>query len=147
MGYKLHSIEEEKQMVREYIEGVSVKTLMIKYGYKTKQNNRQGMIELFALAFRDNPKIINDYATVCEMESFQIVRNERSGSEKAQATGGAHDDLVMACCGFYLCRGSQKAIPFQEEQSKKYSIEEIELKLLERKKPETNRRVYNGKVS
>lgn len=38
MGYKLHSIEEEKQMVREYIEGVSVKTLMIKYGYKTKKS-------------------------------------------------------------------------------------------------------------
>lgn len=38
MGYKLHSTEEEKQMVQEYISGVPVKTLMIKYGYKTKKS-------------------------------------------------------------------------------------------------------------
>lgn len=38
MGYKLHSIEEEQQMVQEYISGVPVKTLMIKYGYKTKKS-------------------------------------------------------------------------------------------------------------
>ena len=38
MGYKLHSIEEEKQMVQEYISGVPVQTLMTKYGYKTKKS-------------------------------------------------------------------------------------------------------------
>lgn len=38
MGYKLHSIEEEKQMVKEYINGTPVTTLMIKYGYKTKKS-------------------------------------------------------------------------------------------------------------
>lgn len=38
MGYKLHSDEEEKQMVQEYIQGVPVKTLMLKYGYKTKKS-------------------------------------------------------------------------------------------------------------
>ena len=38
MGYKLHSTEEEKQMVQEYISGVPVKTLMIKYRYKTKKS-------------------------------------------------------------------------------------------------------------
>lgn len=38
MGYKLHSTEEEKQMVQEYMNGVPVKTLMIKYGYKTKKS-------------------------------------------------------------------------------------------------------------
>ena len=38
MGYKLHSIEEEKEMVQEYINGVPVKTLMTKYGYKTKKS-------------------------------------------------------------------------------------------------------------
>lgn len=38
MGYKLHSTEEEKQMVQEYINGASVKNLMAKYGYKTKKS-------------------------------------------------------------------------------------------------------------
>lgn len=81
-----------------------------KLGYKTKQNNRQGMIEQFAEAFRDNPKIISDYETICEMENFQVVRNDTTGKEKAQATQGKHDDLVMAMCGFYLCRGSQTTL-------------------------------------
>ena len=38
MGYKLHSTQEEKQMVQEYINGASVKNLMAKYGYKTKKS-------------------------------------------------------------------------------------------------------------
>ncbi len=84
-----------------------------KFGYKTKQNNRQLQIELFAESFRDNPRIIRDYDTICEMESFQVVRNDTTGKEKAQATGGAHDDLVMSMCGFYLCRGSQRATPLK----------------------------------
>ena len=82
-----------------------------KFGYKTKQNNRQLQIEMFAEAFRDNPKIVRDYDTICEMESFQIVRNDNTKKEKAQAIGGAHDDLVMSFCGYYLCRTTQRAIP------------------------------------
>jgi len=38
MGYKLHSVEEEKQLVQEYINGVPVNVLMVKYGYKTKKS-------------------------------------------------------------------------------------------------------------
>jgi len=84
-----------------------------KLGYKTKQTNRQAQIESFAEAFRDDPSMINDYETICEMESFQIVRNEQTQKEKAQAIGGAHDDLVMAYGGYFLCRGAQKAIPIK----------------------------------
>ena len=90
-----------------------------KFGYKTKQNNRQVQIELFAEAFRDNPRMIRDYETICEMESFQVVRNETTGKEKAQAIGGKHDDLVMAMCGALYCRNSQRAIPTQKVEIKK----------------------------
>lgn len=38
MGYKIHTTEEEKQMVKEYIAGTPVKILMQKYGYKTKKS-------------------------------------------------------------------------------------------------------------
>lgn len=38
MGYKIHSIEEEKKMVEEYIKGTPVKVLIEKYGYKTKKS-------------------------------------------------------------------------------------------------------------
>lgn len=83
-----------------------------KFGFKTKQNNRQYMIDLFKIAFRENPRIINDYETICEMEAFQVVKNSK-GKEKAEATGGKHDDLVMSACGFYLCRGAQTSVPKQ----------------------------------
>ena len=38
MGYKIHSIEEEQQMVAEYMSGVPVNVLLEKYGYKTKKS-------------------------------------------------------------------------------------------------------------
>lgn len=97
---------------------------MNKFGYKTKQNNRTYMIDLFKTAFRDNPAIINDYDTICEMESFQLVRH-LNGKEKQEAVGGSHDDLVMACCGFYLCRGAQTCIPNVKVSKKSMSIDEL----------------------
>lgn len=59
MGYKLHSIEEEKQMVQEYIDGVPVHVLMTKYGYKTKKS------------ITDKVKKYNS------IEAIEIARNNR----------------------------------------------------------------------
>lgn len=95
-----------------------------KFGYKTKQNNRTYMIDLFKVAFRDNPEIINDYETICEMETFQLVKH-LNGKEKQEAVGGSHDDLVMACCGFFLCRGAQTCIPNVKVTPKNMSIDEL----------------------
>jgi len=88
-----------------------------KLGFKTKQNNRTYMIDLFALSFRDNPRMINDYKTLCEMENFQVVRSD-TGKEKLEAISGEHDDLVMAMCGAFLCRNQQRAVPYEEEKLK-----------------------------
>lgn len=79
-----------------------------KLGYMTKTNNRQYMIDLFKIAFRKNPEIISDYETICEMENFEIVKHA-GGKEKSEAANGSHDDLVMACCGVFLSRGSQRS--------------------------------------
>ena len=95
-----------------------------KFGYKTKQNNRTYMIDLFKVAFRDNPNIINDYETICEMESFQLIKH-LNGKEKQEAVGGSHDDLVMACCGFFLCRGMQTCVPNVKAAPRKMSIDEL----------------------
>lgn len=94
---------------------------MNKFGYKTKQNNRTYMIDLFKIAFRENPRIINDYETICEMEAFQVIKHA-NGKEKAEAAGGEHDDLVMAACGFYLCRGSQNCVPSVANNNKSERI-------------------------
>lgn len=116
-----------------------------KYGFKTKQNNRQYMIDLFKIAFRENPKIINDYETLCEMESFQVVMHT-NGKEKAEASGGSHDDLVMAACGFFLCRGQQTSVVRTDIPKKAKTIEELEAIINEmndkKRKNEQNRSVY-----
>ena len=97
------------------------------------------MIQLFAEAFKENSSIINDYETIVEMEAFQYVQvNKKRLDEKAQATGGNHDDLVMSICGFFLCRHQQQAIPFKEPIKKTQSIEEIERKIEERRRKDNN---------
>lgn len=106
---------------------------MNKFGYKTKQNNRTYMIDLFKQAFRDNPQIINDYDTICEMETFQIVKMN-SGKEKAEAVGGHHDDLVMSCCGFFLCRGAQSCVPNSKNIKHVLTVDELENKVMENRK-------------
>ena len=50
--------------------------------------------------------MISDWDTLCEMENFQIVRNERTGKEKAEATSGNHDDHVTSLFGIFLARRS-----------------------------------------
>lgn len=87
-----------------------------KYGYKTKQNNRNYMIDLFRLAFRENPECITSYEALCEMETFQVVRNNNTGKEKIEAAGKGHDDIVMAICGYYYCRHAQTTIVIQKEK-------------------------------
>jgi len=114
-----------------------------KLGYKTKQNNRQTMIDMFREAFRDDPRMINDFETICEMENFQITRTA-TGKEKAVASGDNHDDLVMSICGYFLCRSMQRAIPFKDEYKKKDSIAEIERKVEERRRNLSSvKRVYS----
>lgn len=74
-------------------------------GWRTTPSNRQNMIDSFKIAFRESDgKIVNDYETLCEMESFQYRKSGISQTEKAQAIGGAHDDLVMAYCGYFHCK-------------------------------------------
>lgn len=116
------------------------------FGYKTKQNNRLVMIDEFAEGFRDNPEIINDWNTICEMENFQVVKNDSTQKEKVQAISGAHDDLVMSACGFFLCRHAQRAIPVDVGNlGRKTSIEELDERITQIRRNQNNqpeRRVY-----
>ena len=59
------------------------------------------------------------------METFQVVRNDKTAKEKVQATNGNHDDLVMAMCGIFLCRHNQLAIPINRNENK--SIETLRM--------------------
>lgn len=97
-------------------------------GYKTKTSNREYMINLTVNAFRDDYQMISDWDTLCEMENFQIVRNERTGKEKAVATSGNHDDHITALFGIFLARRSmiQTTIINEKTTSAQKSIEQLE---------------------
>ncbi|MCI1244475.1 MAG: hypothetical protein LKG11_00745 [Bacilli bacterium] len=116
-------------------------TVKVSYGHKTTKGNRQFMIDSFAMAFRQDPTIVSDYDTICEMESFQLVeRYDGKGnvtSSKQEAAGGAHDDLVMAFAAFYLVRGQQSAVPDKgsDASGRKMTLEEID-EAVERKSRE-----------
>jgi len=75
-----------------------------KWGWRTDVNNRDNMLKSFREGFRANYRIVNDFETVSEMETFQWQKSGITASQKAQALRGKHDDLVMAYAGFYYCR-------------------------------------------
>lgn len=97
-------------------------------GYKTKTSNREYMINLTVNAFRDDYQMISDWDTLCEMENFQIVRNERTGKEKAVATSGNHDDHITALFGIFLARRSmiQTTLVNEKIVDAQKSIEQLE---------------------
>lgn len=78
-----------------------------RFGYKTKQNNKNPMVTMLKLAFRDNYRMINDLQTLSEMEEFEVFKNLNTQKETYRAGGSAHDDLVMSLCGCFYIRSSQ----------------------------------------
>lgn len=117
----------------------SVETLSVRYedklGYKTKSSNKEYLTDLVQKAFRDKPDFINDYETLCEMETFQVVRLGKNGKEQRAAVGGGHDDRVMALCGIFLARRSmlQTTLITEESNKRATTIEELELLLDQRR--------------
>lgn len=74
-------------------------------GHSTTRGNRDKMINDFVIAFRDNPEMIEDYDTLCQMEAFSRVVNARTGKVKIEANSSAvHDDKVMSIVPFWTVR-------------------------------------------
>lgn len=90
-----------------------------RYGYRTDITNRRPMIDMFKIAFREHPSMVNDYETICEMEGFQNQPSGREGKEKAMAMAGFHDDLIMAMAGFFWVRGSFPCLIQQDPPKRK----------------------------
>lgn len=109
------------------------RTVKTQFGHKTLKNNRQFQIDSLATDFEENPSFVNDYDTICEMETFTIVEHlDKDGnvtSAKQEAAGGAHDDLVMSLAAFYLVRNQQTTLISVDERTEGslgQSFEEIE---------------------
>ena len=77
-------------------------------GHKLTPANRDYLIDTFVEIFTSNPRIINDYDTICELETFQnVAKYDRSGkvsSIKREAVGNNHDDLVMSLIPLSMVR-------------------------------------------
>lgn len=109
-----------------------------RFGHQTTKGNRQMMIEMFRIAFRENPRMICDYETLCQMETFQRVEHtSKTGSKtyKDEAVHGEHDDLVMTCCAFFVVRVQQSAVKVgsQKQNSMDLDLQEFEDLLTKRR--------------
>lgn len=115
------------------------RTIKQQFGHKTTVANRQYMIDSFVKAFRENPRMIKDYDTICEMESFQLVEHfDKDGQvtrSKQEAAGGSHDDLVMSLAAFYVVRSQQTSIPevvYEDSaEGRRESLRDINRRLME----------------
>lgn len=88
--------------VRRSVEETEQKQ-QVKYGFRTDPSTRPVIISEFQKKFRENPRIINDIATLSQMMVF--VRNEDG---RAEAAAGQHDDIVMGeMIGQYVAGSDQ----------------------------------------
>lgn len=95
------------------------------YGHLTTIASRPNMLSDLKIAFREDPYMVPDYETLCEMESFQRVRHtSRNGSvrTKEEAAAGKHDDLVMALAAFFTVRHQQSFFVNDKEKPKQTHI-------------------------
>lgn len=123
----------------------------VTFGHRTTLANRDAMIRQFVIAFRNNPKIINDYETLVQMENFQkIDHHDKNGNytkTKIEATGGMHDDLITSFMAFYEVRGQQECVPIApvKRDVDDMTLEELEYMLLERRRLGNKKKVnYTG---
>ena len=84
-------------------------------GHKISPANRDYLIDTFVEIFTSNPRVINDYDTICELETFQnVAKYDKSGKiagVKREAAGNNHDDLVMSLIPLSMVR-KQYTLPY-----------------------------------
>lgn len=113
-----------------------------RYGHRITKSSRPVGIESLKIAFKENPRMINDFDTICEMETF--INRERSYMGKTifkiEASGSNHDDLVMALVGYYLVRNQQSFI-VSKKDSYQEKMKNLEM-FRESKKPENRNKNF-----
>lgn len=95
---------------REVSDDSITKNLYELYGVKTGYNKKT-MVDNGVMICREKTySNINDFSTLCEMESFVYEVSSNSERLKAKGSGKAHDDRVMALLIAYYGRGQQEAV-------------------------------------
>lgn len=119
---------DQKRITEDYYQKIGRK-----YGHNINRGNRDRGIQMLQMYFRENPRNINDYETLSQLETFQRVEHvDKSGKKtyKVEASGSSHDDLIMAYIGYFIVRDQQSFVPMQNgqtNQKRKFaSIEEAE---------------------
>lgn len=106
-NFSTHPVRELERLgyPRQYVrESVDTYTHSVKksYGFVTNSKTRPLLIAQLVSQMRDDIESLNDKQTAEEMMTF--VYNE---SRRAEASRGAHDDLIMALGIAYYIRGNQ----------------------------------------
>lgn len=70
-------------------------------GHDTNSATRPTMLSMLKDAIDNKVIVLYDKPTVTELFSFIVKQSASSGSWKAQAENGAHDDLIMSLAGVW----------------------------------------------
>ena len=127
-----------------YLQSVSTK-----FGHLTTKATRPIMIDSLKIAFRENPRMIKDYNTLVQMETFQNVEHvDKNGKStfKIEATQGNHDDLVTSLMAFFLVRNQQEVIARPQSTIEELSHEK-KIAMLEHKLENNYRERHEVKSS
>lgn len=106
-------VDTDQEAVYQYSSGTH-------YGYKTKPNNRDRMLQLLQELIREDRECFNDPLTLTEMENFVwIPKKSDPTTGKAQAAYGHHDDRVMCYAGALYVSPSWDHLVREEPKKKR----------------------------
>lgn len=125
------------------VEDKATHQMLNQLGVKTTVITKPIMIDKYKAIFRENPEVINDYTTLCEMETFIVADTPsvKNSLTTTKAEEGKHDDTVMALAIAYYISDEQTT--YVDEQHKEPNLldwvnDEIQKDIQERKLQECN---------
>lgn len=112
-------------------------------GVKTTVITKPIMVDMYKAIFREDPSVINDYTTLCEMETFIVADTPsvKNSLTTTKAEDGKHDDCVMALAIAYYI--SEQQTTYVDPKDKEPTVvdwvnEEIAKDIAERKLQQWN---------
>lgn len=112
-------------------------------GVKTTVITKPVIVDCLKTTFRENPTVVNDYTTLCEMETFIVAQTASPNYSLTtnRAEDGKHDDTVMALAIAYYISDQQDHYIDEKERPKSVTDwvnEEIQKEIQERRAKEWN---------
>lgn len=114
-----------RNMYKRRVMDEMTKQLSSKVGFLTTNESKLSLTENFKTACKEGKIISYDKDLIAELTTFVQIASKTGRSIRREASGGAHDDLVMAACltwEMHLSRGDINA-QLERETEREYDSE------------------------